>query len=86
MQAVAAQSQQVTLSLSPESRQVPLGDWDGQRPRRFELPDPDGAAAPAAEDAFVDGAPPAPPPPPLHPAVVAYDVRALIDARIVQNR
>ena len=66
----------MTLALSPASRAVPSGGWDGQQPRRFELVERSDVDA-------VDEAGEAPPPePPTHPELVTYDLRSLIDARL----
>jgi hypothetical protein len=76
-----AATQTVTLTLSEASRAVTAGDWDGTRPRRFELADPmDDDSAPAAA-AATGGDAPALAPPRL-PAVVSYDVRSLLQPRV----
>ena len=85
VEAVDRAAQQLTLLLSPSSRVVPAGGWDGQQPRRFELADPDAPGASAGSDNGDGdgGAEDLPPPvPPMHPEIVTYDLRSLIDPRL----
>jgi len=58
------------LKLSPRSRLISMGDWDGVSARRFELPsegedEPEGA--------------------PVVPANISVDFRALLDTRYVST-